>query len=115
MSVVITRDHFVERSTFPERDIRQMVSLALLLNESLSVLLHNELRCGNKIAEVAIDWPNTGSVFVLLERRFVGLYEHDTFQYLEVNDPHYWFAEYHSNHKPLHSVCCRWEEPLTYR
>ncbi|PSL30097.1 hypothetical protein CLV60_10439 [Dyadobacter jiangsuensis] len=107
--LMLTRDHFTEHSSFTEVDLREMASLALKLNEHLSVLLHHELQCGNKIVQVAIDWPNPGSVFVLLDRRFAERYRHDTFEYLEVNDPHYWFAEYSCKHEPLHSVCCRWE------
>ncbi|SDD85440.1 hypothetical protein SAMN04487996_102350 [Dyadobacter soli] len=102
----------IEGPPFPEDSVHKIVDYASLLDEALSVLLQNELQCGNKILEVAMDWPDTGSVFVLLKRRFVGHYQHDTFKYTEINDPHYWFAEYSTNHRPLHSVCCRWDEPL---
>lgn len=112
MPLKITREHFVEGSAFPEDEILKMVDYAPLLDQALSVLLHNELRCGNKIRQVAMDWPETGSVFVVLDRRFVGRYQHETFEYVETNDPHYWFAEYNTKHRPLHSVCCLWNEPV---
>lgn len=43
--LMLTRDHFTEHSSFTEVDLREMASLALKLDEHLSVLLHHELQC----------------------------------------------------------------------
>ncbi len=83
-------------------------SHARLLHQSLRPLLDLELSLGNEVVESAVDWPQTGSIFIMLAKPFkasVGdLPEHVT--YRELNDPHYWKAEYvHSQCK--HVLACR--------
>ncbi len=112
MPLTLTEDHFVDRGPARRYSIRQMINYARSLDEPLSVLLQTELQCGNKILEVAIDWPDAGSIFILLNRRFVGSYQHETFEYRELDDPHYWFAEYATAHRPVHFVCCPWDNPM---
>lgn len=86
-----------------------MVVRTGLLNNSLRELPDSELLSGNKICEVTSGWPHAGSVFVLLKRRFSKTYQEDTLQYSEINDPHYWFAQYHTKEEPLHSLYAQWE------
>ena len=112
--MTITTSHFVEHSSNPEDEVQKMVIRTGLLNNSLRELLARELQCGNKIFEVTTGWPYVGSVFVLLERRFSKAYQEDTLVYSEINDPHYWFAQYHTKEEPQHLLGCRWEDPLVH-
>ena len=62
--------------------------------EPLQRILDAELAKGNEIVEVA-DWPPKCRLLVILRSRF-----HDDYlplaevEYAEINDPHYWQAEY---------------------
>ena len=62
-------------------------------NPALNALLQAELACGNEIAEVS-DWPPACKRLVILAYRFSVEREVDGLQLREINDPHYWFAEY---------------------
>jgi len=60
----------------------------------LQAILETELACGNTIAEVSA-WPPKCSLFVLLRKRFSGGHPvHPDVAYAEMNDSHYWKAEY---------------------
>ncbi|SFB18803.1 hypothetical protein SAMN03159496_02239 [Rhizobium sp. NFR07] len=60
----------------------------------LHAILLAELRRGNRIASVG-DWPPTCKLFVILSRPFAEAYttSPETI-YSELNDRHYWKAEY---------------------
>jgi hypothetical protein len=61
---------------------------------SLQAILDAELVAGNVVAEVS-DWPPKCELFVLLRRPFARRYAADGgLQFAEVNDSHYWKAEY---------------------
>lgn len=78
------------------------------LQESLRVLLQAEQSLGNTVVETAEDWPQMGSIFVMLERPFLAqssvLPEGIVFR--EVNDRHYWKAEY-VHESSAHVLACR--------
>jgi RimJ/RimL family protein N-acetyltransferase len=73
------------------------------LTSSLRTLLDAELAAGNEIVETGTGWPDADSVFVRLRLPFrarpaslpAGV------SYLELNDPHWWRAEYNTA-KPRH-------------
>jgi hypothetical protein len=79
------------------RQHRDAPALARLL-PSLRTLLDAELAAGNEIAETGGGWPDTDSVFVRLRHPFrarpASLPAGVTYQ--ELNDPHWWKAEYAS-------------------
>jgi hypothetical protein len=86
------------------------INLALLhgLCPELRLLLDAELAAGNRVAETGAGWPNPSSILVMLAHPFrctpsslpPGV------EYLEVNDTHWWKAEYH--HLPTgHLLACR--------
>jgi|SRR6516164_3673331 hypothetical protein len=74
----------------------------------LRILLDAELTAGNRVVETGEGWPNPSSILVMLALPFRctpsslprGV------EYLEVNDTHWWKAEYH--HLPTsHLLACR--------
>jgi [ribosomal protein S5]-alanine N-acetyltransferase len=75
----------------------------LALHPSLKAILHSELAAGNEIAETGGGWPDKNSVFVRLRKPFVTPPSElgDGVQYTELNDPHWWKAEF-STLSPRH-------------
>ena len=74
----------------------------------LRILLDAELAAGNRVVETFGGWPVAGAVFVMLaepfRKRSVTLPADVVFR--EINDPHWWKAEY--DHEPTHHVlACR--------
>lgn len=60
----------------------------------LQTILRAELARGNRIASIG-DWPPHCQLFVMLERPFHKTYRAvDGIIYADVNDRHYWKAEY---------------------
>ncbi|MAP94906.1 MAG: hypothetical protein CMK07_08145 [Ponticaulis sp.] len=57
------------------------------------MVLETELAAGNQITEVS-DWPPKCKKLVILMRRFSRAYPDAALTYQELNDPHYWFADY---------------------
>jgi hypothetical protein len=85
----------------------QPAHIAALCPE-LRQFLDAELAAGNQIAETSAGWPKPHSIFVMLALPFKttppALPSGVT--YLEVNDPHWWKAEY--DHAPSgHLLGCR--------
>jgi hypothetical protein len=78
------------------------------LHPSLQPLLAKELSVGNAVVETTMDWPQQGSIFIMLAFPFKASVSElpDQVIYRELNDPHYWKAEYlHSEVK--HVLACR--------
>jgi hypothetical protein len=76
------------------------------LHPTLKNILESELALGNKIAEVSTGWGGPDAILVILELPFKKSYSAKDVTYHEVNDPHYWKAEYH--HAALkQSVACK--------
>lgn len=65
-------------------------------NSAMNILLEAELAAGNRIAEVSA-WLPKCKKFILLEHRFSRNYDEPSLQFNEVNDPHYWLAEYEAS------------------
>ena len=84
------------------RDARSQSALAVL-HPALRTILEAELAAGNEVAETSLGWPDPDSVFVRLCEAFrsrpVPLPE--GVEYQELNDPHWWKAEYRAS-KPRH-------------
>ncbi|MFO1498363.1 MAG: GNAT family N-acetyltransferase [Verrucomicrobiota bacterium] len=78
-------------------DFRNGPAMAAL-HPGLRQLLEAELAAGNEIVETGRGWPDPDSVFVRLRSPFRPRsgFLPDGVSYLELNDPHWWKAEYHS-------------------
>lgn len=77
------------------------------LHPALRVLLDVELAAGNEVTDTSCETPEPGSVFVRLRRPFLArpaaLPAEVTHR--ELNDPHWWRAEY-STRAPRHALVC---------
>ena len=87
-------------------DVRQS-ELAQLCPE-LRDIVDSEIKAGNEIVETHAGWPHETSIFVNLRKPFLTkpgkLPSGVVFR--EVNDPHWWKAEYF--HEPSgHILACR--------
>jgi RimJ/RimL family protein N-acetyltransferase len=77
------------------------------LHPSLRTILEEELAAGNAVVETGAGWPDPDSIFVRLRDQFrtrpttlpSGV------EYTELNDPHWWKAEY-SSASPRHILAC---------
>lgn len=68
------------------------------LSGKLKKILQAELRAGNTVVKASEgDWPEEGSVFVMLDKPFRTPIQRNSpgIAFTNVNDPHYWKAEYH--------------------
>lgn len=78
------------------------------LREPLRALLQAELAVGNIVVETAEEWPQPGSIFVMLGKPFLArpaaLPRGVVLR--EINDPHYWKAEY-VDENSAHVLACR--------
>ena len=77
------------------------------LHPGLKKILEGEIAAGNEIAETGGGWPDANSVFVRLRHPFR---THPSplpegVQYTELNDPHWWKAEF-SSRSPRHILAC---------
>lgn len=82
--------------------------LAELAHE-LRVLLEDELASGNKFVETNRGWPSPDSIFVMLAKPFMKRPDElpSGVVYREINDTHYWKAEYEQQEK-RHVLACRY-------
>lgn len=96
------------RLTLDEWQGQRHARLTATLHPGLKELLELELAAGNRIADSGAGWPEKDSVLLLLERPFLArpalLPAGVVFR--EVNDPHWWLAEYGSE-KPVQILGCR--------
>ncbi len=72
----------------------------------LTKILNQEVELGNEIVETSKGWPCEKTIIIILERPFM---THNTFEnveYRNVDDPHYWKAEY-VDHSTKHVLACR--------
>lgn len=75
------------------------------LHPDLLAIVRQELAMGNEIVETGQGWPDPDSMFVRLKLPFrtPPTDVPSTVEYLEINDPHWWKAEFHSL-SPRHTV-----------
>lgn len=72
----------------------------------LTEILDDELELGNDIAETARGWPQSDSIIIFLAQPFKAEYALENTEYREINDPHYWKAEYEDK-LTKHLLVCR--------
>jgi RimJ/RimL family protein N-acetyltransferase len=76
------------------------------LHPALRAILTAEIDAGNEIVETSQGWPDPDSVFVRLRQPFRTRPSlPDGVQYAELNDPHWWKAEF-STRSPRHILAC---------
>ena len=95
---VLTRAAWIENRDAP--------ALARL-HPDLRVLLDAELAAGNEVEETGGGWPDPDSVFVRLRDSFRAKPASlpDGVVYTELNDPHWWKADY-TTRSPRHTLAC---------
>lgn len=77
-----------------------------IFSKPLTSLLESELHLGNEIVETSKGWPHQDSIIVFLKCPFHKKYEDITLVYSELNDSHYWQAEY-SDTLTNHTLACK--------
>jgi hypothetical protein len=77
------------------------------LAQELRELLEDELAAGNRVVETYRGWPAQNSIFVMLARPFTRKPDPLPFGvvFREINDTHYWRAEYEHQEK-RHILAC---------
>lgn len=72
--------------------------------------LHADLAAGNEISGSGRGWPKSDSIIISLEKPFLANLPVNSpnVVYNDINDPHYWKAEY-STLEPIHSITCPFE------
>ena len=87
-------------------------NLIARLSEGMKQILHSELKAGNEIKETALGGFSNAPddhIFVFLRFPFRAQYDLSGIIYREINDPHYWKAEYDDdiNHQTIAcNDCC---------
>ena len=67
------------------------------LSYELEQILYCELKAGNIIREISVGgFANENHLFIFLNDSFISkaIKNSENIEYIEVNDPHYWKAEY---------------------
>ena len=72
----------------------------------LKKILDDEINLGNNIVETSDGWPHVSSIIVFLEKPFYQKYEIEKIEYHDINDPHYWKAEYYDA-ALNHTLACK--------
>jgi len=72
----------------------------------LTKILNQELEFGNEIVETSKGWPEENTIIVFLKKPFIKEYNLENTEYRNINDPHYWKAEYFDL-STKHVLVCR--------
>jgi len=75
-------------------------------SSELNRIFENEIKNGNVISEETDFFPNCKKL-VILRKRFSKKYNlNQNLQYQEINDPHYWYAEYRTSNN-IECLACK--------
>jgi len=90
------------------QSIDTMVTQEHIYNFSvkLTEILNSELRLGNEIVETYKGWPAKETIMIFLEKPFINSYKLNDIDYRDINDIHYWKAEYFEK-STGHILACR--------
>lgn len=75
-------------------------------SKTLKVILDEEIKLGNHIAETSKGWSQDDTVIVFLDKPFKKQYHIENIEYRIIDDPHYWKAEYYDSSKN-HVLACK--------
>lgn len=103
-----SQKNFADARRFTPQQTNIMLLQLHQLTPALQNILDEELKAGNKVDDVANDYPDPGSICVTLSQRFKRSYKTGSLQYTLTNDPHYWYADYCTTSQPRHMVICGW-------
>ncbi|QHT71244.1 GNAT family N-acetyltransferase [Rhodocytophaga rosea] len=80
------------------------------LHPDLKPILEAEIAPGNEVSSASVGWPKPDSILVSMKKPFI--LKHEKYsanvEYNELNDPHYWKAEY-ATLDPVHLIVCPFE------
>jgi hypothetical protein len=72
----------------------------------LKTILNLEIELGNEIIETSKGWPDKKTIIIFLKKPFVSDYKIGKLEYRNIDDPHYWKAEYFDN-STKHILACK--------
>ncbi|MEM0543913.1 hypothetical protein WFZ85_14980 [Flavobacterium sp. j3] len=75
-------------------------------SEALKIILNAEIKRGNEIVETSKGWPNDETIIIFLKKPFMGIYQAENIDYRNIDDIHYWKAEY-SDKLTNHILACK--------
>ena len=75
-------------------------------SSTLKKILTQEVELGNEIIETSIGWPDEKTIIIFLKRPFLEHYTFENVEFRNVDDPHYWKAEY-VDHSTKHVLACK--------
>ncbi|TXJ48112.1 hypothetical protein [Brachyspira pilosicoli] len=78
------------------------------LSNKLEKILYNELKAGNKIREISVGgFGDEKHLYIFLNKTFITkiVKNYNNIKYIEINDPHYWKAEY-TDIKNKQTIAC---------
>jgi hypothetical protein len=73
---------------------------------TLTEILNQEVVLGNQIVETSKGWPDEKTIIIFLKRPFLEKYKFENVEFRNVDDPHYWKAEY-VDHLTNHILACK--------
>ena len=73
---------------------------------TLKEILNREIDLGNEIIETSKGWPDGNAIIIFLKNPFVNEYEIINVEYRNIDDPHYWKAEYFDS-STKHILACK--------
>jgi hypothetical protein len=75
-------------------------------SSALKIILIQEIELGNEITETLKGWPDEQTIIIFLKKTFARKYTLENVEYRNINDPHYWKAEYFDR-ATKHVLACR--------
>ena len=75
-------------------------------SSTLTEILSQEVELGNEIVETSKGWPEEKTIIIFLKKPFIAEYRLENVEYRNVDDPHYWKAEY-VDHSTKHVLACK--------
>lgn len=75
-------------------------------SEALKIIINAEIKLGNEIVETGEGWSNDNTIIIFLKKPFFGIYKAENIDYLDLDDIHYWKAEY-TDKLTNHTLACR--------
>ncbi len=75
-------------------------------SSTLKKILTQEVDLGNEIVETSKGWPDEKTIIIFLKRPFLEQYTFENVEFRNVDDPHYWKAEY-VDHSTKHVLACK--------
>ena len=78
------------------------------LSNELEKILYSELKVGNKIREISVGgFGDEKHLYIFINKTFITkiVKNYNNIKYIEINDPHYWKAEY-TDIKNKQTIAC---------